>query len=374
MTESVKDTIQNSGAGRTDAVPPEAEQGIPTIPEVPVTPAEPETPEEPYSAEAPAEPEMPAEPETPEEPYSAEAPTEPETPEEPETTEEPGTQEEPETTEEPETPDDSETAEVQETPGRPKKKRRKPIAVPPMPVWGRVLCALYWACVAGFLLSQTKTVLGTLVFGETEVEGGQWVLLALWAAVLLSAVLSLAVLRPARLRYALRKKRKRKRRLRWYHIPLMLMLDIYVFLIIEYVNNEKFLEMEWYYMLLNVAGILIIHILVFLLLNSLKLSMLVILAVWSVFAIAFYMVYLFRGEPLQLIDILSIGTALEVAGNYKPVITRAIAVDIVGFFCLTPLIVQGKDACLAKKKIGKILIRVILVGMLIGVFQTLVRF
>ena len=375
MTDHPMDILTETEPGRPSAHPamspdpdlkkrPESKPDTPETPEVPEVPEESDMQEYRNTSETP---EMPEESdmqeyrntsETPEMPEESDMQGDRNTPEAPEMPEDA------EATGGPETPDAQELTEDAAVPK--KRKKRQPVVIPPMPLWGRILCALYWAGTAGFLLSQTNVVLGTLTFGEKEVAGGHWVLCGLWAAVLFSAVLSLAVLRPSRLRHALRKKRRKKRRLRWYHIPLMLLLDVYVFLIIEYVNNEKFLEMEWYYMLLNVAGILIIHILVLLLLNSLKISMMVILTVWSVFAVAFYLVYSFRGEPLQLIDILSVGTALQVAGNYKPVITRAIVTDVVGLLCLAPLIVQGRDACLAKKRVGKVLIRVILIALLIG--------
>lgn len=238
--------------------------------------------------------------------------------------------------------------------------------VPPMRRGAKIFCAVYWAAAAVFLLSQTKVIMGTLHFGETELEAGQYVLAGLWAAMVFSALFSLFVLRPYRLRERMRRRRKGRRHMRWYHIPLMLALDIYVFLIIEYVNNEKLLEMEWFYVMLNVAGILIMHLILLFWLNSVKGAMFAVLTVWSLFALAFYFVYAFRGEPLQLIDILSAATALHVAGNYTPVITRAVVVDIVGFLCVAPLIVQGRDACLARKKAGRILIRVGILAFMIG--------
>ena len=213
---------------------------------------------------------------------------------------------------------------------------------------------IYWLAALVFLTATSKIVVGGM---KAELATGRAVLIALYAGIAGSILLGTLVLHPGR-RMTAGGKKDRVQIMPWDFL-WMLPVDIWCFFIIEYLNNPDFFEMKFGYMLMNVAFILGIHLVVFFWLNSLKWSLLVILLGWSSLAIAFYFVYLFRGEPLQLIDFFSVATAATVAGNYKYQLTRAIVVDVIVAMCGSALILQMTDRVLVRKsRFGKLLMRV----------------
>nr|WP_027872225.1 LTA synthase family protein [[Eubacterium] cellulosolvens] len=213
---------------------------------------------------------------------------------------------------------------------------------------------IYWLAALVFLTATSKIVVGGM---KAELATGRAVLIALYAGIAGSILLGTLVLHPGR-RMTAGGKKDRVQIMPWDFL-WMLPVDIWCFFIIEYLNNPDFSEMKFGYMLMNVAFILGIHLVVFFWLNSLKWSLLVILLGWSSLAIAFYFVYLFRGEPLQLIDFFSVATAATVAGNYKYQLTRAIVVDVIVAMCGSALILQMTDRVLVRKsRFGKLLMRV----------------
>ena len=149
-------------------------------------------------------------------------------------------------------------------------------------------------------------------------------------------------------------------------LAAMVALAIYLNSMLEFVNNEKIAEIAPEYLLLDLAGILIIMILLFLILNSYKLMMLVMLVFYTVITMVFYAVYLFRGEPFQMIDVYSLGTAMEVVGQYKFVFSYQVVTVLVCSLCLLPLLLSMPDWKLSRRIWVKILMRVIVIPLAFG--------
>ena len=149
-------------------------------------------------------------------------------------------------------------------------------------------------------------------------------------------------------------------------LAAMVALAIYLNFMLEFVNNEKIAEIAPEYLLLDLAGILIIMILLFLILNSYKLMMLVMLVFYTVITMVFYAVYLFRGEPFQMIDVYSLGTAMEVVGQYKFVFSYQVVTVLVCSLCLLPLLLSMPDWKLSRRIWVKILMRVIVIPLAFG--------
>lgn len=134
-------------------------------------------------------------------------------------------------------------------------------------------------------------------------------------------------------------------------------LSFYLVFILEFVNNSKFSQMEIKFYLLDMAGVLIIMFILFMILNSYKLTMIVMLVFYSLITMVFYAVNTMRGEPFQFIDIFSAGTAMEVAGQYKFVMTYQVVSVIVWSLCLILILLRIPDLKLMRSIPGKILIR-----------------
>ncbi len=156
-------------------------------------------------------------------------------------------------------------------------------------------------------------------------------------------------------------------RIKWYEWSYLIIADIYSFLVMELVNNsECILQMEPKYVLANLAGGFIMGLICFLIFNSLRRACMTLTCFATVMSFIFYFVYASRGEPFQLIDIFSFGTAMQVAGGYEFVFTRWTAVFVVLMLCLIGIMDHVPDRVLVKKLHSKIIIRGMAAGCIIG--------
>ncbi len=225
----------------------------------------------------------------------------------------------------------------------------------------KIVWFIYWAGTFVVLLLNRGPIIGDdpegLLLGNLIFDG-------LLGAVLICPWIANFVLRPRR-KWVNGKEERDRLRLR--NILVIILLDAYCFWIQEYVNNDLFKEMKWYYMLLNVGGIFICTMICMCWFNSTRRAVDVVMCVWPPMAIAFYFVYHMRGEPLQLIDLLSLSTAAEVAGNFSVPYSRGIAVDIILTLVLMGLVLQFRDARVVWKKPARILMRAgVFAGMIVS--------
>lgn len=151
--------------------------------------------------------------------------------------------------------------------------------------------------------------------------------------------------------------RREKKRIRIWHFLILFADAIYLFWVMEFVNNNQLAEMKFGYMALNVLGIFIIALIFLFWFNSFRRALMANTILFTSLSVAFYYVYSFRGEPLQLIDFFSFGTAMDVAGTYDWSFPRPMAVIVPLSLSLIVLILHLPDRYLARKKPGKIAIR-----------------
>jgi len=161
--------------------------------------------------------------------------------------------------------------------------------------------------------------------------------------------------------------REYKPRMKWYHIFFLVCIDFYCFVEIEMINNaEKIGEMELKYVLANLAGGLIMGLLLLLWFNSLRRACMTLLIFATTMSLVFYYVYLTRGEPFQLIDMYSFKTAWGVKGSYEFVWTHSVTIFLCLSLSLIAVILHCPDRALARKKPGKICIRAGALAAMIG--------
>ena len=158
-----------------------------------------------------------------------------------------------------------------------------------------------------------------------------------------------------------------KKRIRPWHLIIMAIVCIYCFFNMELVNNtERLFEMQFKYVLANIIGAMIMTLILLAWFNSLKRATLTIVAFTTTMSLIFYFVYLCRGEPLQLIDIFSFTTAMEVTGAYELVYTRWVTVALVTALCLIAWILHWDERVVFKQLRNKILLRVGALGIMIA--------
>lgn len=224
-----------------------------------------------------------------------------------------------------------------------------------------VFWLLYWILLLGFIVSQKQLILQTQ---EEEVLSGA----IIWKILLAFYVICFVIACWRGLLVKDYRERKQKRMGVWCYLFLFVNAWI-LFGILELVNNPDLREMEPQYMLLNAVGIMILSLILLFWLNSFRRTIIVMLAFFTVASMIFAYVYACRGEPLQFIDIFAIGTAMEVAGEYKFELTREMVVALVGAAGIFAVYLHFPDWQIAKRIWGKIGIRVaVIAGMVAGYY------
>lgn len=229
----------------------------------------------------------------------------------------------------------------------------------------RAACAgwiLYWGAALGLLLFEREKIVGV-----TKEERSIYLPVFAAAVVLCFAGWLLTFVRFAR---ASEEKKKPKLVHAKFLLP-MLLNAAWLFFEMEYIGNDEFLQMEWYYMLLNLGVIFLFELFLTGIFNSLKRAMIFLDVFYYIMSLVFYYVYLFRGEAFQLIDMYSFGTAMDVVGGYKFETTRQMVLTLVGTMIVVSLWKQSRNRALVRRGVlPKILLRGI-TALLIGIFYLL---
>ncbi|MGN0314798.1 MAG: LTA synthase family protein [Fusicatenibacter sp.] len=217
---------------------------------------------------------------------------------------------------------------------------------------------LYFGVTLGFLLWE-KPLLDELA------EKREWNGSYLFAGLLVAYVLVLAV---CFVRFAKELSQKRSVGVMgWPQAVWMMVNSVYLFAAMEFVTNQEFEDMVWYYGLLNIGVICVFCILMSLIFNSIKRAMIFMNIFYFCMSLVFYYVYLFRGEAFQLIDLYSLGTAAEVIGGYHFQLTAQIVAAAVGMLLIVRLWMSDRDYCFVQRQIKyKILVRLVAVALTIG--------
>ncbi len=164
--------------------------------------------------------------------------------------------------------------------------------------------------------------------------------------------------------------REKKERMHWHHISFLIAADCYSFLMMELINNTADLRtMQFIYVFANLLGGLIMGLIFLFWFNSLRRACLTFIIFATTMSLIFYFVYQARGSVLQLIDIFSFGTAMDVVGGYEFVYTRWVTVFLAASLSIIAMLLHCSDRQLAFKRPGKIIIRIgIFAAMVAGYF------
>ena len=164
--------------------------------------------------------------------------------------------------------------------------------------------------------------------------------------------------------------REKKERMHWHHISFLIAADCYSFLMMELINNTADLKtMQFIYVFANLLGGLIMGLIFLFWFNSLRRACLTFIIFATTMSLIFYFVYQARGSVLQLIDIFSFGTAMDVVGGYEFVYTRWVTVFLAASLSIIAMLLHCSDRQLAFKRPGKIIIRIgIFAAMVAGYF------
>jgi phosphoglycerol transferase MdoB-like AlkP superfamily enzyme len=156
--------------------------------------------------------------------------------------------------------------------------------------------------------------------------------------------------------------------LRPKHFILIAANCVFCFWMMEFVNNDDILSIKPLYVAMNLAGIFIMSMIWLFWLNSWRRSLIAMLSFYGTMTVIFYAVYQLRGEPFQFIDVFSIGTAMDVAGNYHLEMSRACVTVIVLVLSVMVIYLHLPDFQIAKRVLGKILMRVGIFVFMVGMY------
>ncbi|MBR2188449.1 MAG: LTA synthase family protein, partial [Eubacterium sp.] len=227
----------------------------------------------------------------------------------------------------------------------------------------KIFWIIYWCASLAFLLIRKDDVLSPVSDGD---ETGKLVLALLIAALAVSALISHLVL------YGRRQYDERGHEIRGYfkpyHIILLVLNGVGNVAMMEWVNNPDLKEMQIRYMLLNLAGIMIMTAIFLFWLNSWRRTLIAILSLYGTMTVIFYAVNGLRGEPFQFIDVFSLGTAMGVANNFTFVMSRQLVAAIVLTLCVMGMYLQLPDVSAAHGIIARVLIRAGVFGFMVGMY------
>lgn len=229
-----------------------------------------------------------------------------------------------------------------------------------------IFWCVYWAVTLYIFLSHTNEI-----FGSAN-ERPVWVL-PLYIGVIAFIIFCIIMSVRSWLFNCVPRDEKGKaihERIRPWHFIIIAIICIYCFLNMELVNNAEMLgEMQFKYVLANIIGCYIMTLILMAWFNSVKRALIAIVAFTTTMSLIFYFVYLCRGEPLQLIDIFSFTTAMEVTGGYEFVFTRWVTVMLSSALALIGWILHWNDYVILHKTLKKILLRAGAFGvMVVGYF------
>ncbi|MBR3276619.1 MAG: sulfatase-like hydrolase/transferase [Eubacterium sp.] len=211
---------------------------------------------------------------------------------------------------------------------------------------------IYWGGTVIFFLKNLKTV-------YTPVEEGSALQLPFGIAV--SAFLPFAIILCYwRWSHIIRKPyggKEVRKRLGFAQIIWIILNSCFCFLVMEMINNPDLWQMKIYLMLANIAGISIMTVILMLFYNSWRKSVYTITVFFVVMSLIFCFVYSCRGEPFQLIDIYSFGTAVRMAKDYTFPVTWQVVDMLTAALALMGIYLHVPDWQLCFKKGPKLILR-----------------
>ena len=119
--------------------------------------------------------------------------------------------------------------------------------------------------------------------------------------------------------------------------------------------------------------ILLVAVLVFTIINNARISLIISGFLWNILATVDYFIYDFRGTPLYPIDFIKIGTALNVADNYKLSLSDNLIVGWVFFIIICAGLFAFENFKCKRKILGRTVALVLFIGLL-GVCLVISKF
>lgn len=100
-------------------------------------------------------------------------------------------------------------------------------------------------------------------------------------------------------------------------LAVMFLMPILMFVIVELLNNNSVLRKTFAIYLINYVFYLLLYVILFVSFNRFHITTIVANTVLMVLAVFNYFKLLWRGEPIQILDVVTLQTAMNVSDSYK---------------------------------------------------------
>ncbi len=116
---------------------------------------------------------------------------------------------------------------------------------------------------------------------------------------------------------------------------ILLLMPLLMFTIVEILNDFSFFNKHFQVYLINYIYYLLLYLIFFTAINRLRISIFVVnLLIYTLAVINYYKI-LFRGEPLQVLDIVTVRTAINVSLSYPLLLSSALVLTFLSLFLIT---------------------------------------
>lgn len=142
---------------------------------------------------------------------------------------------------------------------------------------------------------------------------------------------------------------------KWYSIIISLFSMVFMCFIIELLNNNNMFTIHFDKLLFNFIIIAVVYLIIFSIINRIKLALIISNIALFLLGFANYMVLMFRGTPLSFLDVLSIKTGISVAFTYKLNFTFYLLFSAISLMLLLSIILNITCQSTKKRKLFRII-------------------
>lgn len=116
---------------------------------------------------------------------------------------------------------------------------------------------------------------------------------------------------------------------------ILFCMPLIMFTIVEILNDYSFFNKNPQVYVINYIYYLLLYVILFVLINRLRISMIAVNVVIYVLAVINYYKILFRGEPLQVWDIVTVRTAINVSSSYPLLLSSVLVLTFLSLMLIT---------------------------------------
>lgn len=113
---------------------------------------------------------------------------------------------------------------------------------------------------------------------------------------------------------------------------VMFLMPVLMFVIVELLNNNTVLSKTFPVCLINYVFYLLLYVLLFVSFNRFHITTVVANTIIMVLAVFNHFKLLWRGEPIQILDVVTLKTAINVSGSYKVELSPILIISFLLFF------------------------------------------